>query len=145
MEQLVGAAALALERGGDACSQQYRIERLGQAVVGTRAERAHDRVAVVERGEHEHRNVATFRHPPHPLEDLEAGQLRHQHVEDDEVEGLRLDRLQRRPAVLHGDHVARAVGSERVGEDVADVRIVLGDQEPRAPAHRRHPVNISQL
>ena len=58
IRHLLIAPALLLEAGADARLQQHRLERLGQVVLGAELDAAHHAVEVVERRDHDHRDVA---------------------------------------------------------------------------------------
>ena len=70
-------------------------------------------------------------------EHLEAVHLRHHHVEEDEVERLRRQHLERAHAAVGGEH-AVAEALEPALEDVAVVGVVVHDQHrgPRGPRRR---------
>src|SRR5262249_8701781 len=116
VQQLVGAAllpldlfqvaglaiaeAFLLQAGSDAGSQQHRVERPRQVVIGTHLDAADDTVHLVQGRDHDHRQMAKFRVGLELLQDLQAVGFRHDDVEQDQVEGLGAEQLQGLPAVL---------------------------------------------
>ena len=65
-----------------------RIERLGQIILGAGFDAAHDAVDLVERGNHDDRDVAGLLRRLEPAQHLEAAHFRHDEIEQDEVELL---------------------------------------------------------
>ena len=110
--------------------QLLQRERLHHVVVGARVESVHavgDRVA---RRQHQHRGsvVALAQHPA----DLEAVELRHQHVEHDRVRVLPRCRRQRLLAVA-GQRNLIALQINRALERAAQLRLVVHDQDSHPP------------
>ena len=97
---LLVAQALLLEAGADARLQQHRVDRLVQVVLGAQLDAAHDVVQALERRGHDHRQVAQRAVGDELLEHLEAVHLRHLDVEQQQVEGLAAQHLERDAAVL---------------------------------------------
>ena len=60
---------------------------------------------------------------------VEAAHARHHHVEDDEVRARRLAGLDGGGAVGDGDDVVTGV-TELEDDELADVRVVVGDHDP---------------
>ena len=70
-------------------AQQHRIERLRQIVLRAALDAAHDAGDVVERGDHDHRNVLRVLRALEALECLVSVHPRHHHVQQHHVERLR--------------------------------------------------------
>ncbi len=75
--------ALLLQAGADAGAQQHRIEGLAEIILGATLDAAHHAVNLVERGNHDHRNIAQRGVGLHLTEDLVAVDLRHHDVQQD--------------------------------------------------------------
>src|SRR6266545_3734783 len=119
----------------DSCAQEHGVERLGQVVGRAELDAAHHALDVLERRDHDHRNVAQLLVALDPRQSLVAVQLRHQDVEQDDVEGLGAKRLQRPAAVLDGGD-AVALPLEVVRQDHAVDLVVVDDEDRcRALAH----------
>src|SRR6266511_1003281 len=113
----------------------HGVERLGQVVGRAELDAAHHALDVLERRDHDHRNVAKLLVALDPRQSLVAVQLRHQDVEQDDVEGLGAKRLQRPAAVLDGGD-AVALPLEVVRQDHAVDLVVVDDEDRcRALAH----------
>ena len=105
--------------------QRGVVDRFGQKLVGARFEAAQPIGDIGQRGHHDHRYVGGMRVGLEPAADLEPVHPRHHHVEQDDVGQLALGELQRRRAVIRGDHLeifARQLGLEQldVQFDVVD-------------------------
>ena len=88
------APALLLETGADPRLQQHRVEWLGQVVLRAELNTAHHAVEVVERRDHDHRDVAQPGIELEAPQDLEAVHVRHHDVEQDQVDRLAGEPLQ---------------------------------------------------
>ena len=60
---------------------------------------------------------------------VEPGEARHADVEEDQVEGLTFEEGEGRRAVRHGRHDVFAPAAEESGDEVAVVRVVVGEQD----------------
>ena len=89
------AQPLSLQGGVDARAQQHRIERFRKVVFGPRLDATHDAVDLVERRDHDDRNMPDDRIGLEPAQDLESVHIRHHQIEQDKIElgfGHRLER-----------------------------------------------------
>ena len=87
MARLLVVQALLLQAGADPRLQEHRVERLGQVVLGAELDAAHHAVHLVQRRDHEDRDVAQRGIGLEPLEHGIAVQVRHHDVEQHEVDG----------------------------------------------------------
>ena len=133
---LLVAQALLLEARVDAGLQQHRIHRLGQVVVGAELDAARDVGDAFERRGDEDRQVAQARIADQLLEDLEAGHLRHLHVEQQQVERLGAQHLERDPAVLGAVDLVALQLEAALQQQPVDL-VVVGDQQSRAALSHR--------
>ena len=118
--------------------QLARGERLDEVVVGARREPLDGRLLAGARREHDHRQLRGGRVRAQLRQQPEAVELGHHRVGEDQVRPARRDGLQRRSAVAHRLDVP--VAGEQPLEVVAQVGVVVGDQDPRAPG--RGPVAV---
>ena len=93
---------LSCQTAVDPSPQKHGVEGLRQVVLGPQLDAAHDALDVLERGDHDHRDVAQLAVRLHLREHLEAVDLRHDDVEQDDVEGFRTQNLQCPTAILRG-------------------------------------------
>ena len=77
--------ALLLQARADPRLQQHRLERLAEIVLGAELDAAHDAVELVQRRDHEHRDVAPGGIGLEALEHRVAVEVRHHDVEEHEV------------------------------------------------------------
>ena len=122
-----GLARRAPQDRAHAGHQLARAEGLRQVVVAAELEPEDTVDLLVLRGEKDDRHV---RAAPQPPADLGAVELRHHDVEDDEVGRLAGEALERLLAVGGLDR-AEARLREREGDDLADVGVVIDDQDRR--------------
>jgi len=80
------AQTLLLEAPVDSRVEQHGVDRLRQVVLRAHLEAPHDTVQLVERRRHDHRDVAEMRVAPQLLQDSVPVELRHQDVEQHQVE-----------------------------------------------------------
>ena len=106
------------------------VDRLGDVVVGAKAERLDDRVAVLLAGNHDDRQVGRRGALPQAPQHLEAAHGRHLDVEQDQVEGALCDRLDRGGTVPDGDRVV-PVPPQTAREDLAAHFLVVNDEHLR--------------
>ena len=123
-----------VEVGPHAGDQLARGERLDEVVVGARGEPLDGGLLPGAGGEHDHRQLRGRRVRAQRGEQPEAVELGHHRVGEDQVGPARRDRLQRGAAVAHGLDVP--VAGQQPLEVVAQVGVVVGDQDPR-PRRRR--------
>ena len=116
----------------DPRQQLLAAEGLDDVVVCPGPKAAHLVDLAAARREQDHRDVAQV---AEALERLEAVELRHREVQDDEIGWIRVERPQRRAAV-HRRHDAVAGAAQQLLEQKADVVVVVNDEHP--PQRRRH-------
>ncbi len=97
---LADAAVLVLELlaphlGAHARAQHVEVARLGDVVVGAGAEPADHRRAVLERGQHDERGVARRRRGLDAPAGLLAADARHQQIQQDAIDRLHRQQLER--------------------------------------------------
>ena len=80
----------ALGAGGDPRAQQCRLEGLAQVIDRAGFDTPHDAFGVVQRRDHDDRNFGRGGLRLQAAQDLVAADVRHHHVEQNEVEGFRL-------------------------------------------------------
>jgi hypothetical protein len=96
-------------------AQQDRVERLGQVVLGARLDAADHAVGLLQARDHDHRDGVQALVRLEPLEHLEAVEIGHHQIEQDQVELLEREKLERAPAGLGAGHlvaVARQAAKE---------------------------------
>ncbi len=138
---------LLLDAGIDAGAEQDRIERLRHVVLGAGLDARRDAVDLVKRRDHNDRNVAMPLLALEPLKDLVAADPRHQQIEQDEIERLLVDELERLFAA-RGRHDFMPLAHQAPGQEIAVGLVIVDDENPAAhckPAFRvrrrpRHPV-----
>ena len=130
--------AFLLEAGSDARFQQNRIEWLRQIVLGAELDAPDGAAQLIERRDHDHRDVPQLRVHLHALQHLIAIEPRHHDVEEHEVDRLGSEPLERRQAIGRADRrVAEEV--ELLLEQVDVQRLVVHDQDSRTSRHRSFP------
>jgi hypothetical protein len=141
IRHLLIAPALLLETGADPRLEEHRVERLRQVVVGAELNAAHHAVYVVERRDHDHRDVAQPGIVLEAPQDLKAAHLRHHDVEEDQIDGLAAQAIKGVAAVDRG-HALVVEELQLLREDVAVERLVVDDQDScrrrHRCSHRRH-------
>jgi len=142
--QLAVAQPLLLQARADARLEEHGLEGLRQVVLGAALDAAHHAGQVVERGDHDHGHVARARVGLDALEHGEAVELRHHHVEQDEVERRRREHLEGAAAARRAlDGVALPL--QPALQDGAVVLDVVHDEDAggcrgrRGGAGRRRP------
>ena len=113
------------EQRPDAAPELADRERLRDVVVGAELQPEHLVELVVAGGEHHDRHGAAC---AQALADLEPVQPREHHVEDDEIDGLRVEAGERLVAVPRLDD-AVAVPLERIGQELLDRLLVVDEQD----------------
>ena len=140
------AQPLLLERGAEPSLEQHRVERLEQIVDRAELDAAHHAVHLVERRDHDHRKIAQTRLILEPVQHPIAVDLRHHHVEQNQVEFLTAEPRDRFLAVVGGLDPGVAFELEIEREGVAVVVVVIDDQDARPllcrsiVGHRCHPI-----
>ena len=107
-----------------------QVERLRDVVVGTELE-PHDAIdRLLARGQHDDGQARRSLVPLQPPADLDAVHVREHEVEENQIERLGRDLLQRLHAVLREhDPISRSL--ERAVEQAPQIGLVLDDQDPR--------------
>jgi hypothetical protein len=143
--EIVGEAAdllllpAQLELRLDAGEHDAEVERLRDVVVRAELQGLDDVLARVARGRHDHGQVGRRPALAHPLQDLDAGEPGHHHVEQDEVVAAARHQLERHPSVVGGVD-GEAAPAESPREHVAVELVVVDHQQPhgrRALGRRR--------
>ncbi len=93
------------QAGRDARTEQGTVKGLGQIVVGAHRDATDNAVHLVQRGNHHDGDVAHGRIGLQPFQGLDAAELRHVYVEQDEIGGVLSGLGQGREAVLREQHV----------------------------------------
>src|SRR2546430_6383873 len=109
--------AFLFEGRSEARFQQNWIEGLEQIVDGAELDATRHAVHLGERRDHDHGEIAQPRLILEPGEHLKAVDFRHHHVEEDEVEGARLEERNRFLAVPGGRHIGVAFEIEMRSEE----------------------------
>ncbi len=125
---LLVAQALLLEARADARVQQHRVDRLRQVVLGAHLDAVDDAVELVERRRHDHRDLAEVRVVLQLREHLVAVELGHQDVEQQQVEALRPQQVERLAAVLREDDGVPCCSRPRAEQEPVHP-VVVGDQD----------------
>jgi len=128
--------ALLLERRAEAGFQQNRIEGFEQIIDGAEFDATGHAVHLGEGRDHDHGEIAQPRLILQPGEHLKAVDFRHHHVEEDEVEGGRLDERNRFLAVARGLDVGVAFEIEMKLQRIAVVVVVIDDKDAGPSSHR---------
>jgi hypothetical protein len=119
----------------DPSPQKHRVEGLRQVVLGPQLDSAHDALHVLERRDHDDRDVAQLAVRLHLREYLEAVDLRHDDVEQDDVKGFRTQNLQCPTPILR-DREAMPFSLEATRKQQAVDRVVVDDKH--VCLRRRH-------
>ena len=123
----------AAQDGADAGGQLIRVEWLGDVVVGAEVEA----LGLVGRGalgrQQDDRHRAAFAQLAH---DLDAVEVRHHDVEQDDVRPDLLGLLERLLAAVGGDD-AEAFFAEGDRDELGDPRLVVRDEDQRLGTQRR--------
>ncbi|MDG3005879.1 hypothetical protein PZE19_19000 [Paludisphaera sp. Pla2] len=114
------------------------VERLGHVVVGAEVERLDDVLATTLGRGHDHRQVGCASRLPEDGQDLQAVQVRHHDVQEDQIEGTSRDQVERPSAVLGRRHVV-ALPLEPPREHVAVQLVVVDDQERAGDVQDHRP------
>jgi hypothetical protein len=131
----LGFGAAATQDSADARPQHDRVERLRHEVLGAHLDGADRVLLIVQRGEHDHRDILQLIARLHALEHLEPVHARHKNIEQHEVEGLAAETVERRRTAGLGDG-GEALALEAPRENLAIVGIVVDYQDAPARARR---------
>ena len=137
MPGLLIAQALLLQARAHPRAQQHRVEGLGEIVLRAQLDAADHRVHLVERRDHQDGDVAQLGVRLELAQHLGAALARHQHVEQDEVEGARAERLEGLVPAGDGAHLMPLPPSRRASSSRL-LRIVVDDEDD-AGLGRGHP------
>jgi hypothetical protein len=96
---------LFFETSADTGLEQNGIERFRQIILGSRRDASHGAVELVECGNHDHRNVAGGLLGLQAAKHLEATQIRHDQIEQYEVEIFGSGQRDSRDPALRSGHV----------------------------------------
>src|SRR6266487_4242235 len=114
--------------GVDPSAQENRIEGLGEVILGADLDTADDSVDLVDRRDHDHRHVLKHGIALQSLEHRDAVELGHDDVEQDNVERILAQDLERLLAVCRGaDPVALLL--EAAGQEHPVERVVVDDED----------------
>ena len=116
--------------------QQHGVEGLAEVIVGAELDAPHHAVHLVQRGDHEHGDVAPRGIALDPLEHGIAVQVRHHDVEEDEVDGRPREHVEARLPPRGGEHLV-ALTAEAPGQHVAVLLAVVHHQDDAAARRRR--------
>ena len=143
----------------DPGSQDHRIERLRKVVVRADLDTTDDAVDLVDRRDHDHRDVVSIGHLLEPPEYRHTVEPRHHDVEQDHIGRLLREQLQRLGAILGGADVVPIL-LEQANEQLAANRVVVRNEyrcshqttitrwtRPSGSAHtrRRGPLTSQRL
>ena len=132
--RLLVPEALLLEAGADPGTEQHGVARLGEIVLGPELDRADDAGRLVERRDHQDRDVAPVRVLLEPRQHRGPVEVRHHDVEEDEVDRLGLEDRERLGSALgHADPMA--LSREAPRQELAVLLVVVDHQDRgrRAP------------
>jgi hypothetical protein len=129
--RLLVVQALLLQAGAHPRLEQHGLERLAEIVLGAELDAARHAVQLVQRRDHEHRDVAERRIPLDPLEHRIAVEVRHHHVEQHEIHGRARERLEPGLAA-RGDEQLVALAAEAARQHVPVLLVVVHDEDDRA-------------
>ena len=131
--------ALARQAGVDARPQQNGIERLREVILRARLDAADHALVVVDRGDHDHGDVAQRGIALHLTEHLEPVHARHDDVEQHEIDVAGAQRGQRLDAVLRGRD-AMALALQAAPQDGTVERVVVNDEDLTPARSSRRPL-----
>ena len=115
----------AAEHVADAEQKLARVEGLGEIIVDAGLEPLDTLIGLGARGEHKDRHL---RGGAQRAREVDAGFLRHHHVEDEQVEGEPAHGRARGRGI-HGGRDAKAMILEVAREQVADTAIIVNDED----------------
>ena len=123
---------LPFQAGAEARLQQHLIERLEQVIDRTELDAAYDAGHLVERRDHDDGQVVQAPLILQPAQHLIAVDLRHHHVEQDDVEAFLVQPRDRLLSVLGDLDIGVALQLEIERERVAVVVVVIDDEDAGA-------------
>ncbi|MCY1357559.1 hypothetical protein D9M68_567280 [compost metagenome] len=126
-------AAQALH-GLDLGLEDHPVVGLGEEVVATGLQAAHQRLVLGQRSEEDDRYQLLAGHLLDPPRRLEAVHHRHQRIHQHQVRALLLEQRERLQTVGGGQH-AMALAADDGGQQHAIGRVVLGDQHGKTIGH----------
>ena len=126
------AQPLLFQAGAEPRLQQHLIERLEQIIDGTELDAAHDAGHLVERRDHDDGQVVQAALILQPAQHLIAVDLRHHHVEQDQVETFLVQPADRLLSVLGDLNIGITLELEVERERIAVVVVVIDDQDAGA-------------
>ena len=129
---------LLLEAGPDPGSQQHGVAGLRQVVLGAELDRPDHARCLVERRDHQHRDVTALRILLEPLQHRGPVEVGHHDVEQDQVDRLALEEGQRLPAAGRGQD-AVALASEPPHQQLTVLLVVVDDQDRGRAVPGRRP------
>ena len=106
------------------------IDRLGDVVVGPQIERFDHVVALVLRGDHDHRQIGDRPDLSQLPQRLEAAQAGHHHVEQDRVDAAFADHPEGGDAAVGREHLV-AAAREPARQRIPVHRVVVDQQQRR--------------
>ena len=129
----------AAQRGADARQQFRRAERLGDVIVGAGVERGHFILLGIAHRQHDDRDLGAG---ADGAARLQAAHPRHVHVEQNQVEAVRANGIQR---LLAGARFVKfiAVPGQRGAQHAADLRLIV-DHQNAAGTHFRRVLLVEQ-
>ena len=128
--------ALLFERRTDPGAQHRRIERLRQVVFRPEFDALNNPLDLIERRDHDHRNILQFGVRLHSDQHFIAVQARHQHIQQHQIRIRPAGQFQRLQAVAAGrDAVAQPLQSS--AEQFAVRLVVVGQQQVAGAGNRR--------
>ena len=116
----------------DTCDQLGRIDRFGEEIRGTAAEQLSHLLAVDGRGLQQDRDVGKVGVGAQLAADVQPVQIRHLHVQQDQVRPEAPDLLQSRAAAIGEFQPGEFLLPQDAGDELATQRIVIRDQDLRA-------------
>src|SRR6516165_2178542 len=128
--------AFLFEGRSEARFQQNWIEGLEQIIDSAELDATRHAYLYGERRDHDHREIAQPRLILEPGEHLKAVDFGHHHVEEDEVEGGRLEERNRLLAVPGGRDIGVAFEIEMKLQSIEVVVVVIDDEDAGVSSHR---------
>ena len=105
----------------DACHQLSRLEGLGDVVIGTETQRAHDIALIGAGGQHDHRHGGYLTNAPAYLHAIEAG---HVGIEHDQLRRILLEPPPALLAIVGGQNLV-SLTPQDVREEIDQVTVII--------------------